>query len=112
MNYEQFTLKAQEALRDAASIAQKNDHSSIEPEHLLLALLDQEGGVVSSILERLGVDRAKLEQRLSDLLKTLPKAYGEATQVYFSPAMQKVIAKAESESESMKDEFVASEHLF
>jgi ATP-dependent Clp protease ATP-binding subunit ClpB len=112
MNYEQFTLKAQEALRDAAAIAQKNDHSSIEPEHLLSALLEQEGGVVSSILERLGADRSRLDRGLQDLLSHLPKAYGEAAQVYFSPALQKVVAKAEGESKAMKDEYVASEHLF
>jgi len=112
MNYEQFTLKAQEALRDAASIAQKNDHSSIEPEHLLSALTEQEGGVVPSLLERLGIDRARLERGNAELLKKLPKAYGEAAQVYFSPAMQKIVAKAEAESGAMKDEFVASEHLF
>ena len=112
MNYEQFTLKAQEALRDAAAIAQKNDHSSIEPEHLLSALLEQEGSVVSSILERLGADRSRLDRGLQDLLSHLPKAYGEAAQVYFSPALQKVVAKAEGESKAMKDEYVASEHLF
>lgn len=112
MNYEQFTLKAQEALRDAAAIAQKNDHGSIEPEHLLSSLLEQEGGVVSSILERLGADRGRLDRGLQDLLSHLPKAYGEATQVYFSPALQKVVAKAEGESKAMKDEYVASEHLF
>ena len=112
MNYEQFTLKAQEALRDAASIAQKNDHSSIEPEHLLSALMEQEGGVVTSLLERLGIDVARLERGNAELLKKLPKTYGEAAQVYFSPAMQKIMAKAEAESSAMKDEFVASEHLF
>jgi len=112
MNYEQFTLKAQEALRDAASIAQKNDHSSIEPEHLLSSLTEQEGGVVPSLLERLGIDRTRLERGNAELLKKLPKAYGEAAQVYFSPAMQKIMAKAEAESSAMKDEFVASEHLF
>jgi len=112
MNYEQFTLKAQEALRDAASIAQKNDHSSIEPEHLLSALMEQEGGVVPSLLERMGIDIARLEHGNAELLKKLPKAYGEAAQVYFSPAMQKIMAKAEAESSAMKDEFVASEHLF
>ncbi len=112
MNYEEFTLKAQEALRDAASVAQKNDHSAVEPEHLLTALLDQEGGLVPSILEQLGIDRARLERGNTDLMKNLPKAYGEAAQTYFSPAMQKIIAKADAESKAMKDEFVASEHLF
>ncbi len=112
MNYEEFTLKAQEALRDAASVAQKNDHSAVEPEHLLTALLEQEGGLVPSILEQLGIDRARLDRGVSDLMRNLPKAYGEATQTYFSPAMQKIIAKADAESKAMKDEFVASEHLF
>ena len=112
MNYEQFTLKAQEALKEAVSIAQKNDHGSIEPEHLLAALMNQEGGVVPSLLERMGVERGQLERGNTELLKKLPKAYGEAAQVYFSPVMQKIMAKAEAESGAMKDEFVASEHLF
>lgn len=112
MNYEKFTLKAQEALRDAAALAQKQDHASIEPEHLLSALLAQEGGLLPAILERMGIDRARIEKGTADLLRQLPKAYGEAAQVYFSPAVQKVLAKAEAEAEGMKDEFVASEHLF
>jgi len=112
MNYEKFTLKAQEALRDAAALAQKQDHASIEPEHLLSALMTQEGGLVPAILERMGIDRARIEKGTADLLRQLPKAYGEAAQVYFSPAVQKVLAKAEAEAGSMKDEFVASEHLF
>ncbi len=112
MNYENFTLKAQEALRDTVALAQKQDHASIEPEHLLSALMNQEGGTIPGILERMGVDRARIEKGVADLLRQVPKAFGEAAQVFFSPAVQKVLAKAEAEAGSMKDEFVASEHLF
>ena len=51
MNYDKFTIKAQEAMNEAAGIAQKNDHSQIEGEHLMLALLQQENGIVAPIIE-------------------------------------------------------------
>ncbi|MDH7483881.1 MAG: Clp protease N-terminal domain-containing protein, partial [Spirochaetales bacterium] len=112
MNFEKFTLKAQEAIRDAAAIAQRRDHASVEPEHLLSALLGQEDGVTGAMLSRTGIDRARLERALNAALEKLPKVYGEAAQVQFSPAAQKVIAKAEAESQAMRDDFVASEHMF
>ncbi|MCX7775536.1 MAG: ATP-dependent chaperone ClpB [Spirochaetaceae bacterium] len=112
MNFEKFTLKAQEAIRDAAAIAQRRDHASVEPEHLLSALLSQEDGVTGAMLSRAGIDRARLERELNAALEKLPKVYGEAAQVQFSPAAQKVIAKAEAESQAMRDDYVASEHIF
>lgn len=112
MNFEKFTLKAQEAIRDAAAIAQRRDHASVEPEHLLSTLLSQEDGVTGAMLSRAGIDRARLERELNAALEKLPKVYGEAAQVQFSPAAQKVIAKAEAESQAMRDDYVASEHIF
>lgn len=111
MNYEKFTLKAQEAVRDAASLAQNHDNPSIEPEHILLALLDQEEGVIPSLCERIGVDLGLLTSELSARIEKLPKAYGSASQVYLSPAASKALAKAEAEAAAIKDEFVAAEHL-
>ncbi|WP_461247749.1 ATP-dependent chaperone ClpB, partial [Treponema sp. R6D11] len=111
MNIDKFTIKAQEALNEAASLAQKNDHSQVESEHLLLALLRQENGIVPPIIERIGGDVAKLSSDVEELVNKTPKVYGEAAQVYFSPALTKVLAKAEGEASALKDEYVSSEHI-
>ena len=111
MDYDKFTIKAQEALNEAAGIAQKNDHSQIESEHLLLALLRQENGIVPPIIERIGGDVVRLTGDTEALVKGTPKVYGEAAQVFYSPASSKVLAKAEVEASSLKDEFVSTEHI-
>ncbi|MCL2765798.1 MAG: ATP-dependent chaperone ClpB [Treponema sp.] len=111
MNYDKFTIKAQEALNEAASIAQKNDHSQIECEHLLLALLRQENGIVSSIINRIGGNAAGLSSDVEELVKGTPKIYGEAAQVFFSHALSKILAKAETEASALKDNYVSTEHI-
>ena len=111
MNYDRFTLKAQEIIQDASGEARKRDHAEIAPEHLLVAILEQEEGVGGLLVERIGADRAALESEARALLDRLPKVHGEAAQVYLSPAASKVLAKAESEAEAMKDEYVAAEHV-
>ena len=111
MNYEKFTLKAQEAVRDATALAQKHDNPNVEVEHLLYALLTQDEGVTSSLLDRIGADKAVVEKGAADLIAKLPKAYGEAAQLYLSGAASKVLAKAEAESAALKDEYVAAEHI-
>ncbi|QQO09275.1 ATP-dependent chaperone ClpB [Breznakiella homolactica] len=111
MNYEKLTIKAQEAINEASAIAQKNDHSQIETEHLLLALLEQEDGIVSPIIERIGANPKQLEQEVQMLVSATPKVYGEAAQLYFSSAASKVLAKAEAEANALKDEYVSTEHI-
>jgi ATP-dependent Clp protease ATP-binding subunit ClpB len=111
VNYDKFTIKAQEAMNEAAGIAQKNDHSQIDGEHLLLALLQQENGIVAPIIERIGGDVGRLTGDAEALVKQTPKIFGEAAQVFYSPALSKVLAKAEVEASSLKDEFVSTEHI-
>ena len=111
MNYDQFTLKAQDAIQQANSIAQQEDHSEIGTEHLLLALLEQEDGVIPPLVERIGLKVSTLIQQVEDLLATYPRITGNA-QVSFSPELQKIIAKAEIEVTSLKDEYLSTEHLF
>jgi len=111
MNYEKFTLKAQEAVRDASALAQTRDNPNVEPEHLLYALLTQEEGVAPAIFDRIGADKATIEKGAEALVAKLPKAFGEAAQLYLSPAASKALAKAESEAAALKDEFVAAEHI-
>ncbi|MDR2759087.1 MAG: ATP-dependent chaperone ClpB [Spirochaetaceae bacterium] len=111
MDYEKLTIKAQEALNDASAIAQKEDHSQVEIEHLLLALLKQTDGIVPPILERIGVDIPQIIRDVEVLAAASPKIYGEAAQLFFSSAASKALAKAEAEAASLKDEFVSTEHI-
>jgi ATP-dependent Clp protease ATP-binding subunit ClpB len=111
MNYEKFTLKAQEAIRAASALAQAKDNPSIENEHILLALLQQEEGVVPALLDRIGEDKASLTTAAESLVAKLPKSFGAAAQLYLSNNASKALAKAESEAAALKDDFVASEHL-
>ncbi|MDR1352466.1 MAG: ATP-dependent chaperone ClpB [Treponema sp.] len=111
MDYEKFTIKAQETLNDASAIAQKEDHSQIDVEHLLLALLRQEGGITRPLVERVGADADKLIRDAGALAGESPKVYGEAAQLYFSSAASKVLAKAEAEAASLKDDYISTEHI-
>ena len=110
MNYDQFTIKTQEAIQDAASLAQKNDHGEIGLEHLLSALLNQQDGIVVPIVEHIGVGIASLKNQVENLLSQYPKVTGN-TQVRFSSETEKTIAKAESEMSKLKDKFLSCEHI-
>ncbi|MEJ5188572.1 MAG: AAA family ATPase, partial [Breznakiellaceae bacterium] len=111
MNYDKLTLKAQEALQEASSIAQKNDQTQVDLDHILLALLEQEGGIVRPIVEKIGANPDVLSQDVRKLISAKPKVYGEAAQLYLSPAASRVLAKAETEAEALKDEYVSTEHI-
>ncbi len=110
MNYEQFTIKTQEAIQDASSIAQKNDHSEIGLEHLLLALLNQKDGIIVPIVERIGANVQSLKGQVQELLSRYPKVTGNA-QMNFSNEAQKVLAKAENEMGKLKDQYLSCEHI-
>ncbi|MDR0377923.1 MAG: ATP-dependent chaperone ClpB [Spirochaetaceae bacterium] len=111
MNYEKFTIKAREALNNASVIAQKEDHSQVEIEHLLLALLKQEDGIVRPLVEQTGAEANKLIRDAEALIRTSPKVYGEAAQIFFSSAASKTLAKAEGEAASLKDDYISTEHI-
>ena len=112
MRLDKFTVKAQEALQEAQSLAGKFNQQEISPEHLLHALLDQEEGVVRAVLGKIGVDRAKLSSDLMTAIKTLPQVTGAAPgQVYLSPVLNRIFDQAFKEAEGLKDEFVSCEHV-
>ncbi len=108
---DKMTIKTQEALSEAQSIASRRGHSAIYPEHLLAALLSQEGGVVVPLLQKLGVSPANLQNRLETLLQKLPQVSGATMQLYLSPPLNQALDKAQQEADAMKDEFVSTEHL-
>ncbi|MFA6508008.1 MAG: ATP-dependent chaperone ClpB [Treponemataceae bacterium] len=111
MDYERLTIKAQEAVREASALAQKNDQTQVDLEHLLLALLEQEDGIVAPLLDRVGADHTLLVDEVRALVLSKPKVFGEAAQLYFAPAASRVLAKAEAEAEALKDDYVSTEHI-
>ena len=111
MRFDRFTLKAQEAFQASQEIADSHNHQSIEPEHLLVALLDQEEGIAPSILQKLGVDPGYINQQLEAEIDKMPKQYSAAAQSYISPSLKKVFDSAWDEAQRLKDEYVSTEHL-
>jgi len=103
-------VKAQEAIQEAQEIAEKKNHQEITPEHLLLALLREEGGIVSSILKNLGVDRGQIINQVEEHVDRLPKVFGGG-QLYISPGLKRVLDLAQEEASNLKDEYISTEHL-
>jgi ATP-dependent Clp protease ATP-binding subunit ClpB len=110
MNINRLTEKAREALVEAQTHAEQRGNSQIEPEHLLLALVQQEGGVVPQVLQKLGVQPRALAVELESALDRLPKVQGQA-QAYLSPSLNSIADGAEKEAANFKDEYTSTEHL-
>ncbi len=112
MNLNKYTQKAQEAVLAAQGMAQEENHSQIEPVHLLAALLAQTEGVTPQIVNRVGVDRAALRRQVQEKLDDLPRAVGATSQVGLSRELSEIVRQAEREASNMRDEYVSTEHLF
>ena len=111
MNTQKYTQKTLEALRSAQTMAQERQNQYLTPEHLLLALLEQDGGLVGSLFQRMGVDCGGLETELKGMIDQLPRVSGGSGEVYASPETGKVITVAERTAEKLHDEYVSVEHL-
>ncbi len=111
MNLNQYTEKAQEAVLGAQRVAQEYGNSQIEPEHLLHALLVQEGGIAPQIVTRLGVSPDYLSSLTERDIQRKPKVSGAAGTATLSRELSVVTQRAEKEAEQMKDEYVSAEHL-
>jgi ATP-dependent Clp protease ATP-binding subunit ClpB len=111
MRLDKLTTKSQEALQQAQGLAEKRNHQAIDVEHLLFALMGQKEGVVLALLQKLGMPLTTVTERLQRALDRLPQVTGAAGQTYISPRLKKVIESAESEAETLKDEYVSTEHL-
>ena len=109
MNLNKFTEKAQEAVMTAQNLASEFTQPEITPEHLLVALVEQEGGIVPSVLRKMNLDPAKTAVDARKLLDNLPKAYG--ADVRFSPRMKLIVDSAQAEAQRLQDEYVSTEHL-
>jgi ATP-dependent Clp protease ATP-binding subunit ClpB len=110
MRIEQFTLKAQEALQAAQTLARRMGSPEVEPEHLGKALFTQEQGVAEALLRRIGADPGLVQSRVDEALEQLPKIQGGAG-ASLSQRLLRDLDKAEDEAKKLKDEYVSSEHL-
>src|SRR5579883_2652868 len=110
MKIERFTDKAREAIQEASELARTLNNSQIEPEHLLDALLKQEGGVVPQIIQKAGGDLAAAQRVLNGELERLPKVYG-GSEPGISARLRKVLEDAWNEMNKFKDEYLSVEHL-
>ena len=112
MRYDKFTLKAQEALQEADSLARTYNHQGIDIPHFLKALMEQEDGVIPPLLDRLGADRRRISAEMDDVLHSLPKVYGSNAQVNLAPELANVLNAASGEAGKLKDDYVSTEHIF
>src|SRR5437870_9896914 len=111
MRLDKLTIKSQEALQQAHTLAEKRNHQAIDAEHLLFALMGQKEGVVISLLQKLGVPLGSVTERLQKALDRLPQVTGATAQAFTTPRLKKIIEAAEEEAETLKDEYVSTEHL-
>ena len=111
MNAEKYTQKTLDAIRTAQSMAQENGNQYLTPEHLLYALVDQDGGLIGSLFGKMGVDCDGLLSELDTLIRRLPKVSGGSGEVYASPETGKVLSLAEKTAEKLHDEYISVEHL-
>ncbi len=115
MRFDRFTERAQEAAQRAAEIIQRYGHNQIDTEHILLALIEQPGGVIPQILEKLNVSPEALVERLDATLRASPKANifgGGAGQIFITPRVKRIIDLANEEANRLKDEYISTEHIF
>ncbi|GJM07792.1 MAG: chaperone protein ClpB [Lysobacteraceae bacterium] len=109
MRMDKFTSKFQLAIADAQSLAVGRDHNLIEPSHLLVALLDQEGGVVRPLLTRSGVNVNRLRSSLGEILDDLPRVSGDGGQVGVSNELSKLLNVCDKLAQKRDDKFISSE---
>ena len=111
MNAEKYTQKALEAVKTAQNMAQENSNQYVTTEHLLYALLDQDGGLIGSLFGKMGVDCDGLLSELDTLIRKLPRISGGSGEVYASPEVGKILNLAEKTAEKLHDEYLSVEHL-
>ena len=114
MDFNRFTEKLQEGFRSAQSIASARGQQQIDVEHLLLALVDQEGGLAQSLFAKTEVGPALVRQKLVEALDKLPKVSGSAPgvdQLYLSQRLKDLLERAENEAKRLKDDYISVEHV-
>ncbi len=114
MDVSKFTIKSQEALQSAQNIAIRYNHQEVDGEHLFLALLEQEEGLVPKIIEKIGAPVAQIKERAIQELEKKPRVSGpgtEAGKIYITQRLNRLLLNAQNEAKNLKDEYVSVEHL-
>ena len=114
MDLNRMTVKLQEALQTASAHAQRRSHQGIDVEHVLLALLDQEGGMTSALLERTGIALPAIRQAVEQALTKMPQVQGAGGgpgQLHLTTRLSQVLTRAEDEQKSLKDDYLSVEHV-
>ena len=113
MNVQKLTQKSIEAIQEAQKLASNYHNPQVEQEHLFLTLVEQEGGLISSLLQKMGVDIQSIGQALEANIRRMPQITGSQPQgqIYISGELDAALNEAESQAAKMKDEFTSVEHL-
>lgn len=112
MNFNNLTLKSQEAIANAQMLAMQNQQQRIDNLHILKSLMDVDANVIPFLLKKMDVNPRVLEQVISRQLQHMPKGNGNSNDVYLAPGVNSAIQRAIIFSNELKDEFVSLEHLF
>ena len=114
MDMNRMTVKLQEALQSASALAMRRGHQGIDVEHLLLALMEQEGGIAGSLLEQAGVSPAAVRQAAEQALTKVAQVHGPGAapgQIHLTPRLGSLLTKAEDRMKELRDDFVSVEHV-
>ncbi len=109
MRLDKFTLRGQEAIQAAIELAERNQNQQVEPEHLLIAMLEQPEGIVRPVLGKLGTNVTVVLNDVQAAVARFPRVQGG--QQYFSPRLTQIFTASQKQADNMKDEFVSTEHL-
>jgi len=113
MRFDQFTVKSQETVQQAHSLAGQMNHQQFEPEHLLSAMVDTDESIILSIIKKMGVSQSILAKDIQQSLNKIPKVTGSGIgEIYMSPRTRHVLETAMHKASNMKDEYVSQEHIF
>src|SRR5919112_4002516 len=111
MQADRFTIKSQEAIAAAGSLAEQRRNPQVTPEHLLVVLLEQEGGVVAPVLGKLGTNLAAVRSEANAALEALPTVSAGGESAGPSSELVRVLRDAEGEMRELQDEYVSTEHI-
>lgn len=111
MRLDRFTIKAQEALHNAQTIASEAQNPELSIEHLVLALIQQADGIVVPICQKIGVDTENIIVKLQEIIQNSPKVQGVDSELRVSQALQSILESAQKEATTLKDEYISTEHL-
>ena len=111
MRQDRFTEGAQEVLAESQQLVRTERHSQWDVEHVFLALLQHERGIMPALLEKLGIDRSALRNAVATALSKTPKLQYDVVQIYTTPRIVRMLEAANAEAERLKDEYVGIEHI-